>query len=136
MDHFFFFNTIDLCVARFGSVVNSILTPRIAKSFGVPQAVWAGTFACYVSFISAIILVMMMSSHVKKSDSFTPKKQSESVWDFKAMRTFPRSFWVICVICIMLYGTIVPFNNIASDFLMSKWYPNDTETAGLVMRLD
>ena len=46
----------------------------------------------------------------------------------------PTRFWFICIICILLYGTVVPFNNIASDFLMSKWYPGDTETAGTVMR--
>lgn len=37
-------------------------------------------------------------------------------------------------ISILLYGTVIPFNNIASDFLQSKWYPNDIETAGSVMR--
>ena len=46
----------------------------------------------------------------------------------------PKTFWLICLICVLLYGTVVPFNNIASDFLMSKWYPGDTQTAGAVMR--
>ena len=45
----------------------------------------------------------------------------------------PKSFWIICSICVLLYGTVIPFNNIASDFLMSKWYPGDTIKAGAVM---
>lgn len=51
------------------------------------------------------------------------------------IRCFPFSFWLVCLLCVLLYGTVVPFNNIASDFLMSKWYPNDTETAGIVMSI-
>lgn len=51
-----------------------------------------------------------------------------------SIRKFPPSFWLICLICVLLYGTVVPFNNIASDFLMSKWYPNDPASAGLAMR--
>lgn len=53
---------------------------------------------------------------------------------FADIMFLPVRFWFICIICILLYGTVVPFNNIASDFLMSKWYPGDTETAGAVMR--
>ncbi|KAH6577143.1 hypothetical protein BASA60_004222 [Batrachochytrium salamandrivorans] len=47
----------------------------------------------------------------------------------------PVSFWILCSVCILLYGTVIPFNNIASDFLMSKWYPGDTEMAGMVMSI-
>ncbi|KAJ3412975.1 hypothetical protein HDV05_008690 [Chytridiales sp. JEL 0842] len=54
---------------------------------------------------------------------------------FTDILSFPFSFWLVCSICILLYGTVIPFNNIVSDFLMSKWYPNDTETAGLVMSI-
>jgi hypothetical protein len=53
---------------------------------------------------------------------------------FSDVMLFPFTFWLVCAICILLYGTVIPFNNIASDFLMSKWYPGDTEMAGLVMR--
>ncbi|TPX71065.1 hypothetical protein SpCBS45565_g01340 [Spizellomyces sp. 'palustris'] len=48
---------------------------------------------------------------------------------------FPGAFWLVCLVCVLLYGTVVPFNNIASDFLMSKWYPGDTQTAGTVMSI-
>eukprot|EP00842_Homolaphlyctis_polyrhiza_P001139 jgi/Hompol1/2025/HPOL_005819-RA len=51
----------------------------------------------------------------------------------KSIALLPTSFWLICTICILLYGTVIPFNNIASDFLMSKWYPNDIQMAGFVM---
>ncbi|KAJ3100355.1 hypothetical protein HDU97_002273 [Phlyctochytrium planicorne] len=54
---------------------------------------------------------------------------------FGEVKKFPFAFWLVCVICVLLYGTVVPFNTIASDFLMSKWYPGDTETAGVVMSI-
>lgn len=95
---------------------------------------------CYISFAAAILLAFIMTTnplnkpHTGNQVRASVTKPEESIWDFRAMRIFPRSFWLICIICILLYGTVVPFNNIASDFLMSKWYPNDTETAGIVMR--
>jgi len=51
------------------------------------------------------------------------------------IRRLPHLFWLLCLICVLLYSTVVPFNNIASDVLVSKWYPNDTQTAGMVMSI-
>lgn len=54
---------------------------------------------------------------------------------FAEIRALPQMFWLVCVICMLLYGTIIPFNNTMSDFLMSKWYPNDLQMAGFVMSI-
>ncbi|KAJ3328786.1 hypothetical protein HDU76_009283 [Blyttiomyces sp. JEL0837] len=179
---------LNLCISRFGSVVNAICSPRIERRWGSPVAVWAGTLACYLSFGCAVILAMVISGSPKPKDEIveaplpepTPSavESSFSVYKrrslpdlerhgsnlidvsettpllnngnnesarspphpakssiFQDLKLFPYSFWLVCLICILLYGTVIPFNNIASDFLMSKWFPNDTETAGVVMRL-
>lgn len=52
-------------------------------------------------------------------------------WD--DMRFFPLTFWLLCALTVLLYGTVVPFNNIASDFLQSKWYPGNPRKATAVM---
>jgi hypothetical protein len=156
-----FLNLIDLCIARLGSVTNSILSPKIEKTASAPAAVWVGAGMCYLSFFCAGCLSSLMHLHsnkktetaIKTSDSRTSETSSEtegllaSQKSIKRQNTqehheaglgdiflLPLSFWLICFICVQLYGTVVPFNNIASDFLMSKWYPGDTETAGAVMR--
>ncbi|KAJ3369574.1 hypothetical protein GGF31_005091 [Allomyces arbusculus] len=48
-------------------------------------------------------------------------------------RDLPASFYVLCLVCILLYGTVVPFNAVASEFLQAKWFPGDPTTAGMVM---
>ncbi|KAJ3125555.1 hypothetical protein HK098_000174 [Nowakowskiella sp. JEL0407] len=207
---------LNLCIARFGSVANSVLSPRIEKLIGVSGAIWVGSVMCYISLFASITLAMLMAMYSPPStlppkangepnspqnkkrklilqivaknitsepedmddvDSSTPllffsrqhsyqATNSFSVnkptsphspanieeFDSNAneccpgkiesvisaldmIRKFPFTFWLICLICVLLYGTVVPFNNIASDFLMSKWFPGDTETAGAVMSI-
>lgn len=48
---------------------------------------------------------------------------------------FPVEFWLLCVVCVFVYGTIVPFNNMISAFLQEKWYHGDPIVAGNVMGL-
>lgn len=147
---------MNLCIARLGSVANSILTPRIVKAFNVNTAVWCGTLSCFISFGSGIILTGLLKGSVKKSDDeeslvsndpvsrfddsesdirlvAEPKEIEQSV-SYLNIFKLPVSFWLVCVICICLYGTVVPFNTIASDFLMEKWYHGDIQMAGFVMR--
>jgi hypothetical protein len=141
-----------LCIGRFGSVVNVVCSPIIERYFGVPAAVWMGSITCYISFASALVLVFIMKSHKAPGEAhqtseatplLDPKEKesddgsSEEINKHSLMqviRMLPSTFWLVCLICIMLYGTVIPFNNIASDFLMSKWFGNDTVTAGLYMR--
>jgi len=49
------------------------------------------------------------------------------------LKYFPSTFWLLCALTVLLYGTVVPFNNIASDFLQSKWYPGNPRRATAVM---
>lgn len=55
----------------------------------------------------------------------------EQRWD--DLKFFPVSFWLLCTLTVLLYGTVVPFNNIASDFLQSKWYHGNPRKAAAVM---
>ncbi|ORY43988.1 MFS general substrate transporter [Rhizoclosmatium globosum] len=47
----------------------------------------------------------------------------------------PRDFWIICGTYILFGGPYYCFNNTALDFLVSKWYPNDTVSAGFTMSI-
>ncbi|TPX43720.1 hypothetical protein SeLEV6574_g04889 [Synchytrium endobioticum] len=48
---------------------------------------------------------------------------------------FNSQFWILCILCITLYGSAVPFFHICTDLFQSKWYPNDAQKAGLVMSI-
>lgn len=41
--------------------------------------------------------------------------------DFKAVLRFPAVFWVLTLSCLSVYCTVLPFNNVASGFIASKW---------------
>ncbi len=137
---------LNLCISRLGSVTNSILSPKISNHFKSPLAAVAiGTLMCVLSFIAAILLIGLISATEDKKENelageallekYPANSQNLTQASFSVDFLFlPSSFWLLCVLCILLYGTVVPFNATASDFLMSKWFPGDIETAGIVMR--
>ncbi|KAG0376556.1 hypothetical protein BGX24_007583 [Mortierella sp. AD032] len=234
---------LNLCIARFGSVVNALVTPWAEQKWDVPTAIWIGTLSCVASFLSAVILVMvinrptpstldtkehdldttpLLSARLHRSSTFDQpdgmplylstsgtdetlspslvkspshpailqhlpgilrreasfsesirsvrfrpgyarsgtrpslhiitvqdeskqkdqqqqqchsEQHQESWWgQWSAdLEFFPSTFWLICILTVLLYGTVVPFNNIASDFLQSKWYHDNPRKAAAVM---
>ncbi|KAK5816765.1 major facilitator superfamily domain-containing protein [Linnemannia elongata] len=233
---------LNLCIARFGSVVNTLVTPWAEQKWDVPTAIWIGTLSCVASFLSAVVLVMLidrsplsfpdskeheldtttplLSAHFPRSSTFdqpdsmpvylptsgtdetlsptlvkspshpailqhlpgilrreasfsesirsvrfrpgyarsgtrpslhivTVQDESKQKLRFQQQQErlqeswwrqwvtdlehFPSTFWLICALVVLLYGTVVPFNNIASDFLQSKWYHDNPRKAAAVM---
>lgn len=51
----------------------------------------------------------------------------------RTFRSFPVEFWLLCLIVMLVYGTIIPFNATISEFLQTRYYQNDPQTAGQVM---
>lgn len=154
---------MNLCIARLGSVANSMLSPVIAKHFNsVVEAVWFGTITCYCSFFATILLVGIMSKSAvptgfildhasdnvgenspllrAESESSSTEQSAHHIslmcrggvlYDILQL---PSAFWLLCIYCISLYGAVIPFNATASDFLVSRWYHDNIEMAGVVMR--
>ncbi|KAI8844171.1 major facilitator superfamily domain-containing protein [Chytridium lagenaria] len=164
---------LNLCISRFGSVVNAICSPRIDKLWGTAIAVWVGTLTCYLSFFCAVILASIIATRSPPTDGqphqrthsqppqiptapnlseSSPLSRSETTIDQppraahyisfdRSLDQHPPSLSSSSLSPIhtpravettvdensALLG-IIPFNTIASDFLMSKWYPGDTET--------
>jgi hypothetical protein len=48
---------------------------------------------------------------------------------------FKPSFWVLLGITLTIYGSVVPFFHICTDFFQSKWYPGDARSAGFAMSI-
>jgi hypothetical protein len=50
-------------------------------------------------------------------------KQDESASNsFKDILAFSSSFWILCLLCAVIYGCIFPFNNISSSLLLERDY--------------
>lgn len=60
----------------------------------------------------------------------TPAKVDEDVPALSFMEIvyavlkFKKCFWLLCFGCVVVYATVMPFNNIASSFLSHKYYPD------------
>lgn len=53
-------------------------------------------------------------------DDLDVNPEAEEV-KLKAVFTFPLIFWILTGSCLTVYCTVLPFNNIASNFIQQKW---------------
>ncbi|CAM0138493.1 unnamed protein product [Umbelopsis sp. WA50703] len=68
------------------------------------------------------------------SDACSVFSQDDHI-NWSHLANFSLSFWLLNIILLTLYGAVQPFMHIASDFLQTKWYPGDPQTAGAVQSL-
>jgi len=59
-------------------------------------------------------------SQYEKAPNETEESEEVHLSDIKH---FGYSFWLICLGCVVVYGCVLPFNNIASGFISHKYYP-------------
>lgn len=71
---------MNLCIARLGSVANSVLTPKLITNVNFHAAVWyynddlrCGTLSCYISFIASFFLVRILKILDKKNNGINAR---------------------------------------------------------------
>jgi MFS family permease len=74
------------------------------------------------SFSGAVINGYSNSNNNSDDDSYTTALKQ--YWD--DCRSLPNIFWVLIGITVIIYGIVVPFNNIASSLLLERSYFTDT----------
>ncbi|KAL1924887.1 uncharacterized protein VTP21DRAFT_4541 [Calcarisporiella thermophila] len=154
---------MNLSIARVASALNYTVSPNIDQKLGVVSACWAAAFLCILSAFCATALIRLdrPESRMRAGVSFDGKRhvgtivrsesgipqafltdeEREDTFDeddkmnLKEIFSLRLAFWVLCLICIMLYGAIQPFMHISSDFLQSKWYYGQPHLAGLVQSI-
>ena len=138
---------LTLTVSRLGSVLNDVLSPKIAKENDATPAYWFGLLLCVISFIASVVLcyidytkdTIMNENDVHLHNNSKSNNRSSSSSDFiSTLRSFNVLFWLISFICIMLYGSVLPFNYFATGFFLStslRALPERTarEKAGVFM---
>jgi hypothetical protein len=69
-----------------------------------------GFGVCIFSFLCGIALVVM-DRYAEKVDGTTFGKvvSEDEKFRFSDIKTFNRSFWIICVSCVIIYCGIFPF---------------------------
>lgn len=115
---------LGITISRLGSVLNDVISPRFAKEGNASPAFWGGLIMCIISFmaITIIFIVDYEKDHaINDGNSDTNIADSDIVKvnccqlfsDFKHLNTL---FWILTFLCLTTYGSVMPFNYIATGF--------------------
>jgi nitrate/nitrite transporter NarK len=93
-------------------------------------ALLVGFFVCVISLICAVFLVSL-DKYADKKDGVTDDKvvSDHEKFRWSDIKTFNRSFWIICLSCTLTYTAIFPFIQFASKMLKVRFNFTD-EMAG------
>lgn len=140
----------NVAVGRAGSVANDNLSLYLEKQHGVPFSLWIGFVFVCTSFIFGCIMLaidrwankkdkegaseaLLGADAMGRSDAEKELSESQRI-DWRQILEFRLSFWLLCLSCVTIYGTILPWNNIGSDFLKHQYDLEDT-TANLYLSI-
>jgi hypothetical protein len=89
---------------------------------------WLGFAICAFSFICTILLVYLdwrqdiliqMREIVTSNNAIIVQDEEEK--SITSIKNLPRIFFVMTIFCMLMYGGILPFNYIATSFLIRTW---------------
>jgi hypothetical protein len=89
---------------------------------------WLGFAICSISFICTILLVYLdwrqdiliqMKEIVTSNNAIV--LQDEENKPISVLAYLPRIFFLMAFYCMLMYGGILPFNYIATSFLIRTW---------------
>lgn len=89
---------------------------------GPAAALWAGEVVMLTSFTFSIVLISFDKWIDSNSSENDINHIEEDEIELKEVYNLTYMFWLICLVCVTLYGAFLPFNNIASGFLISSYF--------------
>ncbi|CEL10020.1 hypothetical protein ASPCAL13147 [Aspergillus calidoustus] len=128
---------INLCLARFGSVSNSIIIPILIEPYGVVTVTWLATLLSLGMPIIGLISLLTTPDPATEADEtlLTPENPdtnlpAKPISAISSLRHFPRVFWHLAIICLLSYSCINTFTNSAQRLLATRFYDGDQAAAG------
>lgn len=130
----------NLSISRLGSVANNLISPVLSSSSGVVFASWFGSILLGCSVAAAVFMYPIDVAVVSQIDKNSKKLISDDAlllqkgkskeadtpeaeeFKFADALKFPLSYRLLTCICLLTYGVISPFNNIASTLLLERNY--------------
>lgn len=88
---------------------------------GPAAALWAGEVVMLTSFIFSLVLITF-DKWVDSGNLENHSHDIEETIELKEVFNLSYMFWLLCLVCVTLYGAFLPFNNIASGFLISSYF--------------
>lgn len=116
-----------MMIAISGTISNTFITPRLAHSSGVVAASWITSMTCLI--VCGFSVYKILSMDPKSFKDYRPSKVNV----LGLLKRMPPQYWQLCVICVLAYGSIGPFNNSAQQFLAATFYDGDQTISGSVV---
>ena len=137
---------INLSISKLGSVINNIVSPALADQVSIVFALWFGAMLCGFGVVCVLITMPIDRSmnqqiaqykRVKSQDAdeITPIGKDDDLTERESVAsggqnenslrdvfTMRHIFWVLVVSCVVVYGCVLPFNNISSSLLLERDY--------------
>ena len=117
---------LNLSVSRLGSVINGLIVPQVYNDehhdkLGV--ALLIGFFICLFSLVCAILLVFLdrRADIMDGRTGSTKVLSEEDKFKFSDIKTFNKSFWLLCFSCVIVYMAIFPYIQVASGLLQDRF---------------
>jgi hypothetical protein len=89
---------------------------------------WLGFAVCSFSFMCTILLVyldwrqdVLIQMREIVTSNNTISIQEEEVKFYDTLMKMPRMFFLMVFFCMLMYGGILPFNYIATSYLIRTW---------------
>jgi hypothetical protein len=127
-----------------GSVFNNLLSPVLAEDVGVIFALWFGAALCGLSLLCVFFTIPIdraVEHRIALAKGYTPLALVSSVTtdsvempppvdnsapkveaSLRDVLVLKHIFWVLVIACMVVYGCILPFNNISSSLLLERDY--------------
>ena len=119
-----------MSISRLGSVLNAAIVPSIYDSRGLGAALMVGFMICVFSLFNALGLVWLDRRREQKDPNAERAALSdEEKFKMSDLYEFNMSFWLLTASCVLTYMSIMPYIQVASDLLQTK-YHFDKITAG------
>ncbi|ELU06449.1 hypothetical protein CAPTEDRAFT_21878 [Capitella teleta] len=119
---------ITLAFSRLGSVLNFLVTPNFATSYGLLWTLWGGAILCGLGFISAIVVGLLDKFGLKQlgmDGAMESESRQLKVSDVKHLSLL---YWLLILTIMFFYNGVFPFVADASKFIQDK-YHYDSKTS-------
>lgn len=127
---------LNLSIARIGTVVNNLVSPWLAETWSVATAFWFGCLMCFLSLLATMATVALDYYAHKEEATIQDlpvhaARKQRSPWHL----AFERPFILVVFICFLFNGCMVPYNNVASDYLQTKYFQGSLMESNAVMSI-
>mgnify|MGYP003385769914 FL=1 len=126
---------VNLSIAKLGSVFNNVVSPMLFNSVGIIFALWFGSILCGLSMLCVILtwpIDKAMDERIEEQTKYAAledakeegyeEEEPEAPADMRDVFTLSHIFWVLVISCMVVYGCVLPFNNISSTLLLERDY--------------